>query len=172
MVLLRRTSVGCAVRTGLTRAVAKNLRKSAALKPAPRACNNVNASVPGGGVPPALERVRIWRMLFWVFGNVGKVGKITEGPHDAHGLAGRHAVEDEFELAPGGFIVIAVKTDRGLPDALDQIEHVGAFLIAHGVAEDAPKQPDVIPQPCVLFERQGFLGAAKLEVGVGRHDLG
>jgi hypothetical protein len=41
-----------------------------------------------------------------------------------------------------------VKPDRGLPDALDQVEHVGAFLVAHGIAEDAPEQPDVVAQRC------------------------
>ena len=74
-----------------------------------------------------------------------------------------------------GAIVIAVEPDRGLPDALDQVEHVGAFLIAHGVAEDAPEQPDIVAQPGVFFERQGFVGAVGAKVGVGRrrgHDLG
>ena len=48
----------------------------------------------------------------------------------------------------------------------------GAFLIAHGIAEDAPEQPDVVAQPRVFFKRLGFLGAIGLLVGVGRHDLG
>jgi hypothetical protein len=65
-----------------------------------------------------------------------------------------------------------VEPDRGLPDALDQVEHVGAFLIAHGVAEDASKQPDVVAQPHVLFEREGILGTVAAQVGFRRHDLG
>ena len=60
-----------------------------------------------------------------------------------------------------------MEPDRGLPDALDQIEHVGAFLIAHGVAENSPEQPDIRAQPGVGFERQGFVGAFGAKVGVG-----
>ncbi len=125
----------------------------------------------GGGARPHLPDVVL------VFGDVGEVRKITEGAHDAHGLAGRHAVEDDFELAPRRLVVVAVEPDRGLPDALDQIEHAGALLIAHGVAEDAPEQPDVVAQPGVFLKRQGFalrgfLGAIGAQVGVGRHDLG
>jgi hypothetical protein len=65
-----------------------------------------------------------------------------------------------------------VEPDRGLPDALDQIEHVGAFLIAHGIAEDAPKQPDIVPQPGIFLKRQNFVGAVGPDIDVGRHDLG
>ena len=50
-----------------------------------------------------------------------------------------------------GAVVVAVEPDRGLPDALDQVEHVGAFLVAHGVAEDAPEQPDVVAQRRILI---------------------
>jgi hypothetical protein len=59
-----------------------------------------------------------------------------------------------------------VEPDRGLPDALDQVEHVGALLVAHGVAEDAPEQPDVVPQPRVFFERQRFFGAIAAQLGL------
>ena len=56
-----------------------------------------------------------------------------------------------------------------LPDAFDQIEHVGAFLIAHGIAKDAPEQPDVFTQPRIRLEwryhRRGWDAAQ-----VGRHD--
>jgi hypothetical protein len=70
-----------------------------------------------------------------------------------------------------------MEPDRGLPDALDQIEYVGAFLIPHGIAEDASEQPDIGPQPGILFQRQffkrlGLVGAIGPEIGVGRHHLG
>jgi len=94
-----------------------------------------------------------------ILGDIGEVREIAEGAHDANGFADRHAVEDDFQLAPRRAIVIAMEPDRGLPDALDQIEHVGAFLIAHGVAENSPEQPDIRTQPGVGFERQGFVGA-------------
>lgn len=37
-----------------------------------------------------------------------------------------------------------METDRGLADTLDEIEHRLTLLIAHGVAEDAAEQADVI----------------------------
>jgi hypothetical protein len=100
------------------------------------------------------------------------VREIAKGAHDPHGLGGRHAVEDDFQLAPRRPIVVAVEPDRSLPDAFDQVEHVGAFLIAHRVAEDAPEQPDIGPQPCVFLKRQRFVGAGGPRLGFGRHDLG
>ena len=107
-----------------------------------------------------------------VFGDIGEVREIAESAHDKHGFAGRHAVEDGFEFAPGRPVVIPVKPDRGLADSLHQVEHVVAFLVTHGVAEDSSEQPDVIPQPGVFFKRQGFFGAIRPQLGVGRHDLG
>src|ERR1700723_529262 len=107
-----------------------------------------------------------------VFGKVGEMREIAEGAHDAHGLADRHAVEDELELAPRRPVVVPVEPDRGLPDALDQIEYVGAFLIAYGISEDASEQADIGPQPGILFRRRGLIGAIGPQIGVRRHDLG
>jgi hypothetical protein len=59
-----------------------------------------------------------------------------------------------------------------LPDTLDQVEHVGAFLVADGIAENAPEQPYIFPQPRVLFGRLPVIGAVGPDLGVGRHDLG
>ena len=100
------------------------------------------------------------------------MGEIAEGADDAHGLGDRHAVEDDLELAPCRPVVVAVEPDRGLPDALDQVEHVGAFLVAHGIAKDAPQQPDVFAEPHILFEGGDVLAAIGSYDGVGRHDLG
>ncbi len=94
-----------------------------------------------------------------VLGDVGEVGEIAEGADDAHRLRGRHAVEDLLELAAGEPVLIAVEPDRGLPDALDQVEQIGALLVAHGVAEDAPEQADVVPQPHIRLQRLDILGA-------------
>ena len=65
-----------------------------------------------------------------------------------------------------------MEPDRGLPDALDQVEHPGAFLVAHGVAEDASEQPDVVAQPGVFLKRLSVLSAIGPQIGFGRHDLG
>jgi hypothetical protein len=67
-------------------------------------------------------------------------------------------------------VFVAMEAHRSLPDALDQVEHVGALLVAHGVAEDAPKQTDVIAQPGV-FQRLHVVGTIGPDFGVGRHGL-
>ena len=103
-----------------------------------------------------------------ILGDVGQMREIAEGAHDAQGLADRHAVEDQLELAPRRLVVVAVEPDRGLPDAFDQVEHVGALLVAHGVAENAPEQPDIGPQPGIL----GVFDAIGADFGLGRHGLG
>ena len=107
-----------------------------------------------------------------VFGDVGEVGEIAEGAHDPQGLADRHAVKDQFQLAPGRLVVVAVEPDRGLPDALDQVEHVGALLVAHGITENPPEQADIGPQPGILLQRQRFLGTVEPDLDLGRHGLG
>ena len=81
-------------------------------------------------------------------------------------------VEDALELTPREAVLVAVEPDRGLPDALDQVEHVGALLVAHGIAEDAPKQPDIVTQSGVFLQRLRVLDTIGAQLGVGRHDLG
>jgi hypothetical protein len=88
-----------------------------------------------------------------VFRNIGKMGEIAEGANDTNGLADRHAVENGLELAPGQAVFVAMKPDRGLPYALDQVEYIVALLITHGIAQDAPEQPDIVAQPGVFLER-------------------
>ena len=61
-----------------------------------------------------------------------------------------------------------MEPDRGLPDALDQVEHVGAFLVAHGIAENPPQQANIGPQPGVFR----VLDAIGPDFGLGRHGLG
>src|SRR5205807_7472082 len=70
------------------------------------------------------------------------------------------------------FVFIPVEPDRGLPDALDQVEHLGAFLVAHGIAENSPEQADICPQPRVFLQRQRVIAAIGPGLGLGRHGLG
>ena len=107
-----------------------------------------------------------------ILGDVGEMRKIAVGADDAHGLGGRHAVEDEFQLAPRHAVLVAMEPDRGLPDAFDQVEHVHPLLIAHGIAENAPEQPDFLAQPRIRLKGGDLLGAIAAQVGFGRHDLG
>ena len=61
------------------------------------------------------------------------------------------AVERRVKLAPRAGLVVAMEADRGLADALDEIEDLAAFLLAHGVAEQAAEQADVVAQRRVLL---------------------
>ena len=65
-------------------------------------------------------------------------------------LAVRQAVQRRLELAARGFVLVAVEADRGLADALDDLEDRLALLAADRVAEDAAEQPDVIAQRKIL----------------------
>jgi hypothetical protein len=80
-----------------------------------------------------------------VLGEVRQMRKIGEGAHDIGSLFTRETVENAFQFALGGKIVVASKSHRGLPDALDPIERSGAFLKRERVAQDAPQQPNVLP---------------------------
>ena len=120
----------------------------------------------GCGLGPHLADVVL------VLGDVGEVGEIAEGAHDPQGLADRHAVEDQFQFAPGRLVVVAMEPDRGLPDAFDQVEHVGPLLVAHGVAEDAAEQADIVAQARVFFERLRVFGPVHAGFRLGRHGLG
>ena len=97
------------------------------------------------------------------------MGEIAEGADDPQRLGGRHAVEDLLELAAGEPVLVAVEPDRGLADALDQIEQVGALLVAHRVAQDAPEQTDVVAQPRVrLLCLNVFRAVGAMVGGIGR----
>ena len=107
-----------------------------------------------------------------VLGDVGEVGEIAEGADDPHRLGGRHAVEDLLELTPGDPILIAVEPDRGLPDTLDQVEHISTLLVAHRVAQDAPEQSDIVAQPRISLQRLGVLRSVGTMIcGVGWYGL-
>ena len=51
-----------------------------------------------------------------------------------------------FQLAPCGAVFVATKADRTLADGLDEVEYRLAFLGAHGVAQHAAEQADVVAE--------------------------
>ena len=71
--------------------------------------------------------------------------------------AARQAVQRGLELAPRRLVLVAVEADRGLADALDDLEDRLALLLAHRVAEDAPEQADVVAQRQVLVGDVGVV---------------
>ncbi len=85
-----------------------------------------------------------------IFRNVGEMREIAERAHDTHGFGDRHAVENDLEFPSRQFVVIAMETDGGLPDTLDEVENVRPFLLSHGVAENAPETTNIRPQQSVV----------------------
>ena len=93
-----------------------------------------------------------------ILGDIGEMREIAEGAHDRERLVGVEAVERRLEFAPRADLVVAMEADRGLADALDEVENLRAFLLAHGVAEHAAEQADVLAQRRVLL---GLGGGSK-----------
>ena len=98
-----------------------------------------------------------------ILGNVGEMREIAVGAHDRERLVGAQAVERGLELAPGAGFIIAMESDRGAANLLDQLEHLLALLLAHRIAEDAAEQPNVLAQrtvfgSVVVFGESGFEG--------------
>ena len=63
----------------------------------------------------------------------------------------RQAVERSLRARARAFcVLVAVEADRGLADALDDVEDRLALLVAHRVAEDAAEQADVVAERKVL----------------------
>jgi hypothetical protein len=60
-----------------------------------------------------------------------------------------------IEFGARGAVVVAVDAQRQLADLLDAVEDLRAFLFAHGVAEQAAKQADVLAQRLVLVGGNG-----------------
>ena len=89
--------------------------------------------------------------MMLVLGDVGEMREVAEGPHDLHRLIGRQIVQDGLQRAPGRLVIVAMEADRRLPNALHDIEDRVTLLLADGVAEDAPEQPDIVAQRLVLL---------------------
>ena len=94
--------------------------------------------------------------MMLVLGDVGEMREIAERAHDRERLVGAEAVEDGLELAPGAGLVVTMEADRRLADLLDQRVGLLALLLAHGIAEDAAEQPDI------MAERPVLLGVVRL----------
>jgi hypothetical protein len=85
-----------------------------------------------------------------VLGDVGQVRKVAEGPHHHVGPLARQLLQHGLHLLARGKVVVAMKAQRKAADLLDALEKFGAFLLAHGVAEQAAEQADVVAQRLIL----------------------
>src|SRR5271166_4939810 len=115
-----------------------------------------------------------------ILGDIGEMREIAEGRDDRERLVGAETVEGRLQLPPGAGLVVAMEADRGLPDLFDQLEGLLALLLAHGVAENAAEEPNVVAKGAVLVRvvvvmellREGHdthpsAGAAMLHCGRG-----
>ena len=85
-----------------------------------------------------------------VLGDIGEMREIAEGADDLDVLIAREAVQYRLELAPRGFILLAMKTDLGPANLLDDCKDRWALLGADGVAENAAEQTDIVAQRQIL----------------------
>jgi hypothetical protein len=147
--LLRCTSVGCAVSTGETRAAAHQRRIAARPTPS-RAERRERRGERAARRRLAGERVVApAAMLVHVLGDVREVREVGERAHDVEHVADRQAVEQRGEVRPGRVRFradAAAKADRRLPDRLDALEPGRAGLLAQHVAEQPPEEARVVPQ--------------------------
>ncbi len=75
--------------------------------------------------------------------------EIAECAHDVQRVLNRQTVEQRFQLEAHGrdraivsrALFAAAKTHRRLPDMLDQLERIGADLIADHLSQQTAQQP-------------------------------
>ncbi len=95
-----------------------------------------------------------------VLGKIGEVAEIGECADHADCLLSRERLQQRLQCAVRLMIGVAAECDRQLADALHQFESCSALLLADGVAQDAPQQPDVFAQRSFVV-----FGAACCRVG-------
>ncbi len=170
--LLRCTSVGCAVSTGLTRAPSHQ----ATIASAPTPPDASAAIAPARS--PALrgrtgERVHApATVLVHVLGDVRELREVRERADDLEHLRGRQSVQHRGERGAsrvGLLAVAAPEADRRLTDPLDPRVALLARLLAEHVPEDATEQARVVAQRPVLV---GIVRVDRGQVLVGVHRAG
>ena len=79
-----------------------------------------------------------------VLGDIGEMGKISEGADDRGGLRRRQALQQGVQLAAGLGIRPALARDGKPANPFDPLVNPLALLFAHGIAENLAEQPDVL----------------------------
>ena len=116
----------------------------------------VQAAFPGRGVGQVVGAAPPDVVL--VLGDVGEVGEEAEGAHHHVGAFARQRAQPGLHLVARRRIAVAMEAQGEAADLLDAGEQVLALLLAHGVAEQAPEQADVLPQGLVLVGGFGAWG--------------
>ena len=102
-----------------------------------------------------------------VFGDIGQQREMAERPDDRDRQVDVDPVEHGRHLGP---VDLGVSHPERLhPGALDEVEHLVAVLLAHGVAEDGAQQPDVRAHRLgrLTTDLGALNGADRFERGVG-----
>ena len=86
-----------------------------------------------------------------VFGQVGQVAEIGEGPDHADGLVAAEAFEQLFQGFVGLVIGVAPKSHRQLAHLLDQVKGGLSFLFADHIAQEAAQQANVFHQRALVL---------------------
>src|SRR5712691_3922857 len=76
----------------------------------------------------------------------------AEGANDLGGAIARQRLQHRLEITPRRIVLVAMEADGGPANPLHDVEDRFTLLLAHGIAENAAEQADIIPQ------RQVFLG--------------
>ena len=142
IVLLRRTSVGCAVRTGRISLLLKNSRNSTFARRRAR-----------DFMPARAANVML------VLSQIRKVRKVAEGSHDLDRLFRRQPIECGFEVGSRTDIIVAVKRNGTTANVLDELKNHLSFLRPYGVAEHAAEEPDIVAQRTIFVAIAQSIGA-------------
>src|SRR6516165_601346 len=94
----------------------------------------------GQGAPPDLIAILSY---------VGEIGKITEGSNDRNRLFGCEATQKNIKRMASLGIGIALEGDTQTANGLDPLETFDALLFANGLAEDLPKQANIVDEGIV-----------------------
>ena len=81
-----------------------------------------------------------------ILGDIGKMGKISEGAQDRHRLIGAQSAQERSEPLTGIRIGVAFEGDTKLPDRLDQRVRLFPFLFTYRVAEHLTKKADIVDE--------------------------
>ncbi len=85
-----------------------------------------------------------------VFGDVSEQREIGERTNDRDGIVGLQRPQQPVQFVGGGSGRAAADRHGQLPDGFDEIEDLGAFLLAHRIAQNLAEQPDILNQRIVL----------------------
>ena len=124
---------------------ADNLDDIGCLEASLRQAAEGGGETPGLAVKPLLLFVNFAPPnVMPILGDIGQVGKVTEGARDHDRLFRRQAAQDRVERTAGFDIRVALQGNTKTADIFDPREHDVTFLLADGVAEDLTEQPDVV----------------------------